>query len=104
MLQEDDPRLNNAENSAGVEYLLVLEVPHEVDVALILPVVLLLVDCKLDGGVDLLTDCADGKAVGVEDELLNRLFNVSWNKGWDKIVPTSSSTFPSSNCCAPSMS
>ena len=78
--------------------------PHEVDVALILPVVLLLVDCKLDGGVDLLTDFPDGKAVGVEDKLLNRLFNVSRNEGWDKIVPTSSFTFPSSNCCAPSMS
>ena len=51
---------------------------------------LLLVDCKLDSGVDLLTDCPDGKAVGVDDELLNRLFNVSWNEGWDKIVPTSS--------------
>ena len=76
----------------------------ELDVALILPVVLLLVDCKLDSGVDLLTDCPDGKAMGVDDELLNRLFSVSRNEGWDKIVPTSSFTFSSSNCCVPSMS
>ena len=53
----------------------------KLDVALILPVVLLLVDCKLDSGVNLLTDCPDGKAVGVDDELLNRLFNVSRNEG-----------------------